>query len=218
MRLPSSALIGTATASARNARRPSSRRPAGGAPGRRRPSPRGVIPYRSARTWLTRNWVHRRPSTCSMNDGGNGPVPPRALEASGHPAHHLDPAGHHQVVVARRHAGRGEVHGLLGRAALAVDRRGRHRLGQPGRHPAVAGDVRALLPHLADAPADDVVDAAGIHPGPLDQRGQGEAQEVGRVPVGQRPAPLAEGRAHDVDDDRFPHVVASSSFAPVPRT
>ena len=44
-----------------------------------------------------------------------------------------------QVVVARRHAGGGEVDGLLGRAALAVDRRGRHGLGQPGRDPRRCG-------------------------------------------------------------------------------
>ena len=42
-----------------------------------------VIPYRSARTWLTRNWVQSRPSIASMKEGGKGPVPPLALEASG---------------------------------------------------------------------------------------------------------------------------------------
>ena len=34
-----------------------------------------------------------------------------------------------------------------------------------------------------------------------------EPQQVGRVPVGQRAAALAEGRPHDVDDDRFSHDV-----------
>ena len=38
-----------------------------------------VMPHRSASTWATRNWAHSRPSICSRNDGGNGPVPPRAL-------------------------------------------------------------------------------------------------------------------------------------------
>ena len=41
-----------------------------------------LIPQRSARTWATRNWAHSRPSICSRNEGGKGPVPPRALEAS----------------------------------------------------------------------------------------------------------------------------------------
>ena len=42
-----------------------------------------VIPHRSARSWATRNCAHSRPSMASRNDGGNGPVPPRALEAMG---------------------------------------------------------------------------------------------------------------------------------------
>ena len=48
---------------------------------------------------------------------------------------------------------------------------------------------------------------AGSIPGPLHQRGEGEAEQVGRVPVGQRPAPLAQGRAHHVDDDGVALVV-----------
>ena len=42
-----------------------------------------VIFQRSASTWATRNCIHNRLSTASRNDGGNGPVPPRALEAKG---------------------------------------------------------------------------------------------------------------------------------------
>ena len=42
-----------------------------------------VIPHRSASTWATRNCAHSRPSMCSRKDGGKGPVPPRAFEASG---------------------------------------------------------------------------------------------------------------------------------------
>ena len=144
-----------------------------------------------------RGWERARPSPC--------------VGRQGHPAHHLGTAGDHQVVVVRCHTSGGEVHGLLGRTALAVDGRGRHRLGQSGRDPPVAGKVRALLPHLAHTPADDVVDPRGIHTRPLNERGQCETQEVRRVPVGERAAALTEGRAHDVDDDRFPHVAASSN-------
>ena len=42
-----------------------------------------LMSQRSANTWATRNWAHSRPSITSRNEGGNGPVPPRALEASG---------------------------------------------------------------------------------------------------------------------------------------
>ena len=105
-----------------------------------------------------------------MNDGGNGPVPPRAFEASGTRLIDLDPAGDHQVVVAGRHPGGAEVDRLLGRAALAVDGRGRHApAADPADTHGVAGDVGALLTHLADAATDDVVDALGVDAGPLDQ-------------------------------------------------
>ena len=137
-------------------------------------------------------------------------MPPPRVGGERHPAHDLGAAGDDQVVVVRRHAGGGEVDGLLRRAALAVDRRGRHALRQPRRDPPVAGQVRALLPHLAHAPADDVVDALGIHARPLEQRGEGEAQEIRRMPIGQRAAALAEGRAHDVDDHGLSHGAASS--------
>ena len=140
------------------------------------------------------------------------PRPAPRVGGQRHPAHDLGAAGDHQVVVVRRHARGGEVDGLLRRAALAVDRRGRHCLGQSGRDPAVAGEVRALLAHLAHAPADDVVDALGVHARPLDQRGEGETQEVRRVPVGEGAAPLAERRPHDVDDDGLSHGAASFVF------
>ena len=143
-------------------------------------------------------------------------MPPRALEASGHPAHDLDPAGDDQVVVPRGHPGRGEMDGLLGRAALAVDRRGGYPLGQPGGDPAVAGDVGALFAHLAHAPGDDVVDALGVEAGPLQQTREGEREEVGRVPVRQGAPALAERRAHDVDDDRFSRLAHENSSRDAP--
>ena len=128
----------------------------------------------------TRNWAHRRPSICSRKLGGTGRC---RLGIRGHrdPAHHLDAAGHHQVVVPGDHTGGAEVHGLLGRAALAVDGGGRHVLGQPGRHPARCGTRSCSAPHLGDAAADDVVDAPRVHPGALDQGRQGEGQQVDRV-------------------------------------
>ena len=78
------------------------------------------------------------------------------------------------------------MHGLLGRAALAVDR-GRRNMdrvagGQPGHS---AGGGR-LLAGLRDAADEHVVDLAGVDPGPLDQGGQCLRQQVDRMDFGQR--------------------------------
>ena len=134
-------------------------------------------------------------------------MPPRAIGSQWDAAHDLDAAGHDQVIVTRGHPGGSEVHGLLRRPALAVDRGGRHALGKSGRDPPVAGHIGALLADLAHAAANDVVDAFGVHTRPPEQRGQGEAQEIRRVPGGQCPSALAEGGAHDVDDDGLSHLL-----------
>jgi hypothetical protein len=141
---------------------------------------------------------------------GERPGPPPGIARHRHPAHRLDAAGHHQVVVAGHHAGGGKVHGLLGGPALPVHRGGRDVLRQPGRHPGVAGHIGALLPDLGDAAADDVVDRRRVDAGPVEQGGDGESEEVGRVPVLERAAPFAECGPHHVDDDR---VTASGGCA-----
>ena len=51
-----------------------------------------------------------------------------------------------------------EVHGLLRRAALAVDGRRGGLDRQPGLQPRVARDVPGLLADLLDAAGDDVLD------------------------------------------------------------
>ena len=72
----------------------------------------------------------------------------------------------------RRYAGsdqpRSQVGGLLGRPALAVDRRGRHRHREPGRQPRRAGDVERLLARHRHAPAHDLVDLGGVDARSLD--------------------------------------------------
>ena len=62
-----------------------------------------------------------------------------------HPAHRLHAGADGHVHGARHDGLGGEVDGLLGRAALAVDRRAGHRLGEPRRQRGVAGDVHRLL-------------------------------------------------------------------------
>jgi len=93
-------------------------------------------------------------------------------------AHVLDATADDGVVHARGDERRAEVHGLLGRAALAVDR-GRRRLdGQPGLQPGVATHVEHLLAVLLDAPADDVLDLARIDPRPRDDLGVGPPEQL----------------------------------------
>ena len=56
-----------------------------------------------------------------------------------------------------------------------------------------------------------------VDPGPVQQRGEGEAQQVGRMPVGQRPTPLAHGGADHVDDDGVALVGAHGGLHPPSR-
>ena len=93
--------------------------------------------------------------------------------------------------------------GLLGRAALAVDRRGGRRVGQALAQPRVAGDVRALLAGLRDAAADDLVDLGRVDAGPLDQLGLHGAEDLGRVQPRQPPVAAPDGGPHCFDDDGF---------------
>ena len=130
-------------------------------------------------------------------------MPAGRVRRHGAAGHRLDPARDHEVVGAAHDALSGEVHGLLRAPALAVDARGRHGLGQAGRHPGVAGDVAPLLADLGHVPADHVVDPLGIDPGARQQALQRVAEEVGRVPAGQRTVSLADGGPDGVDDDGF---------------
>jgi hypothetical protein len=115
-------------------------------------------------------------------------------------AHRLNPAREHQILLSREDSVCREAHRLLRRAALAVDGRAGHRLGQPCAEPAGAGDVGGLGPDLIDAPPDDVVDcgridACGLDGGPHDVGGQ-----VGRVDSGEAPSSTAHGGANGADD------------------
>jgi hypothetical protein len=61
--------------------------------------------------------------------------------------------------------------------------------------------LQPLLPRLGHATAHDVVDRAGIDVVAFEQGTQREAEQIGRVPGGERTLPLADRRAHGVDDD-----------------
>src|SRR5262249_10634569 len=107
-----------------------------------------------------------------------------------------------------------EGHGLLRRAALAVDRRRRDVPRKAAGDPRVAAHVAALLPRLGHAAADDVVDRPRVDVVALEQRAQGEPEEIGRVPAGQRALPLADRGTHGVDDDGLTYVHGAPSLEP----
>ena len=93
------------------------------------------------------------------------------------------PRADRHVVDAGGDQRRGEVDGLLGRPALAVERRGRGLDRQPGLQPGVAADVEALLAELLDAAGDDVLDLGGRDAGALDDLAVALRQQVAGVGV-----------------------------------
>jgi hypothetical protein len=78
------------------------------------------------------------------------------------------------------------VHGLLGRAALAVDGGAGDVLGSAGDQPTGAGDVARLTTDRVDVAEDDVLDRTRIDAGALQERLDGGGPEVGRVDLAQR--------------------------------
>ena len=113
---------------------------------------------------------------------------------------HSTPAGHDDVVGPGHHALGGEVDGLLGGAALAVDGGGRHRLGPSGGQHRVATDVERLLAHLHDAAGDDVVDERRVEVVARLEGLERLGGQVDGVPVAELAVALAAGGADGVDD------------------
>ena len=116
-------------------------------------------------------------------------------------AHVLHAAGDHEVLGAGHDALGGEVHRLLGRAALPVDGHAGHVVGQPGDQPRGAGDVAGLGADRVAAAEDHVVDGARVDAGAGHQRADRVGGEVGGVDAGERAAALADRRADRVDDE-----------------
>ncbi len=70
----------------------------------------------------------------------------------------------------RQHRLRGEVHRLLRRAALTVDRRARHFVGHAGDEPTCPCDVARLRTDRVDASEHDVVDRGGVDVDAVEER------------------------------------------------
>ena len=123
--------------------------------------------------------------------------------------HRLDAAADDEVLLARHHAERGEVHRLLSGAAEAVQRHAGGRVVGPARvQHRHARDARALVAHRGHAAGDDVLDVARVDAGPRHERVQALRQQLLRVDARERPRVLlapAARRAHGVHDPGFAH-------------
>ena len=131
--------------------------------------------------------------------------------AHGGVGHGLDAGGDRDVVGPGHDALGGEVHRLLRGPALAVDRRGGHRLGPAGGEDGVAADVERLLGHLHDAAHDHVVDQGRVQLVALGQGLQGLGGQVDGVPVAELPVALPAGGPDGVDDHCGGHGVSSQT-------
>jgi hypothetical protein len=124
----------------------------------------------------------------------------------GDEAHALYAAGDDQVAGAAQHRLRREVRGLLRRAALAVDRRAGHLVGETRRQPAGASDVAGLGPDRVDAAEDDVLDGVRIDARARDERREHVRAEIGRMHQAQAALLPPDRRPHGIDDVRFSHL------------
>src|SRR5215472_1291517 len=131
-------------------------------------------------------------------------------------AHGLDTAGDPDVDGARGDQARDQMVGLLRRAALRVDGRGRRRVWQPGGEPGIARHVGGLLSGLGDAAADHLLHGLRLDARLGDDRPQGKPQQPGRMDSGQPAITPPDRRPHSLDDDGLSHTQAPSSPVGVP--
>ncbi len=139
-----------------------------------------------------------------------------------HLAHALHPGRHDQVLGARQHPLRGEVHGLLRGSALPVDGDTRDAFRQPGGQPRGPGDVDRLRADLGHAPHDHVLDRRRVHSGARDELAEHVRGQVSRVHLGQAAVALAYRGSYRVNDvclshDVLQHVPRGCRGAFIPR-
>src|SRR2546428_2851347 len=126
-----------------------------------------------------------------------------AVRTHGDARHALHAARDHQIEGAGSSAHRREIDRLQARAAEPVER-GRAHLDRPARaEHRVAGQVRALLVHLRDAPRDHVVDARRVEAVAAGERHQQLREQLLWMDPGERALPRLSASArsaHRIDD------------------
>jgi hypothetical protein len=129
----------------------------------------------------------------------------------------LDSGSDRAFVDTGGHERGGEVHRLLGRAALAVDRGGRGLDRQPLLKPGVAPDVEALRAELLHAARHHVADLHRVDAAAPDHLGVGETEQIRRMHI---PVPAFLGmptpdRSADGVDDHHLSAVAGHLSSPL---
>ena len=119
--------------------------------------------------------------------------------------HLLHAAGDDEVRRAAHDGLGGEMYGLLGRSALAVDGDTGHRLRKAGCECRCAGDVAGLGTDVVQTAEDDVIDRGGVHVVSTDDGLDDMRGHVGRMFGGESAVSLADGGADCVDDEGFGH-------------
>jgi hypothetical protein len=140
--------------------------------------------------------------------GGTTPqIPPEEAHgrADRDQAHVLHAARDHQACGAAEHGLGGEVHRLLGRAALAVHGDSGHGLGQARGQPGGPGDVAGLGADRVHAAEHHVVDGVRVYVRASQQFLDDVRAEIGRVRAGQAAAAARDGRAYGVDNEGLGH-------------
>src|SRR5262249_34498332 len=110
-----------------------------------------------------------------------------------------------EIALPGDHGGRGEMHGLLARPALPVDRRAGYRFRPSGRGCRAARDVPRLLADLRHTAPDHVVDVGRVGADPVGEWGEQLAGKVDRVDAGQSAAALADRGPGGTDNHRVTH-------------
>jgi hypothetical protein len=120
-------------------------------------------------------------------------------------AHVLHAARDYEIRGAAEHGLGGEVHRLLGRAALPVHGDAGHRLGQARGQPGGAGDVAGLRPDRVHAAEHHVVDLLRIRVRAVEHGLDDVRAQVSRVRPGQAAAAAGDRRADGFDEVGLGH-------------
>ena len=220
-RLGADGLVGVDHAAVGQGHRQQLAREGSGCRGRRRTPVRlggelvelGAVEVPLGRDQLGRDALVHQPLRVARRDARTERRRSLSRRAERHPAHHLDAGRDDDVVRAGDHALRGEVRGLLARAALAIDRDSGHALVEAGGEQRVARHVAALLAGLADASHQHVVDLHRLQAVALEQGAQHVGEQIGGVGLREGAARLALAGcgSHDIHDYCVVHVTPRSA-------
>ena len=141
--------------------------------------------------------------------GIQGGVGHRVVAPHRHPAHALHPGADEHLTGSDGNLASGEVDGLHGRAAEAIDRRARHRDRQIRQQHQNARQIIALLAFREGAAENDVLDVGRGNAGAFDQSTHHRSRQIVRADTGKSAfAGECERRAGVAGDNGGCHAMA----------